>query len=67
MFSPMDLDDEPLGLTLAQCYRLARERARTHDSREQDKVKSTDMTIAPEVESSDSCTSAQPVIQSLQQ
>jgi hypothetical protein len=65
MFTPIVLDDEPLGLTLAQCYRLARERARsTHDLCEQNKVKDADIAIAPEGDSSDSCTSAQPVIQS---
>jgi|WetSurMetagenome_2_1015567.scaffolds.fasta_scaffold79602_4 hypothetical protein len=65
MFTPMDFDDEPLGLTLARCYRLARERARsTHDLREQNKVKNADITIAPEGDFSDGCASAQPVIQS---
>ena len=64
MFTPVVLDDEPLGLTLAQCYRLARERARsTHDLREQNKVKNADVAIAPEGDSSDGCTSVQPVIQ----
>ena len=65
MFTPVVLDDEPLGLTLAQCYRLARERARsTHDLREQNKVKNADIPIAPEEDSLVGCASAQPVIQS---
>jgi len=54
-----------LGLTLARCYRLARERARsTHDLREQNKVKNADIPIAPEGDSLVGCASAQPVIQS---
>ncbi len=63
LFTQIDFD-ESLGLTLAQCYRLARERARSHDSNEQSKIVSADMMIEQEVESSDGCTTAQPVIQS---
>ncbi len=65
MFTSMDLDDEPLGLTLARCYRLARERARaTHNSHEQNKMMGTDPANARKDESLDGCITTQPVIQS---
>ena len=65
MFTLKEMDDEPLGLTLARCYRLARARANaTDDLPERNKIESADAALAQEENSSHGCACAQPVIQS---
>ena len=65
MLTPKEMDDEPLGLTLARCYRLARARAHdTLDLPEQNEAENAEAAVAQEEDSSNGCACAQPVIQS---